>query len=343
MDLLNKIKKFLLQTKEKSLKDIIDETFILSKKKKEKISLDEAIRQILASQKIKKENKKLLIKELLLRKIPKEKIKTITKDQIIQVLSQIEKEPSKITLPLEIISGLEEKPEILKEKTLDEIVKTIRKGKIEMAEEQLRQLKETEKKEEIGKARLKEKIKIEKKPILSPEILEKISLPKEKLIEIKKPEVVKVQGLENFIKILLTILTEGKFNVAFDKNPMPIILEDEKLFKFLAQIRDTGGGGPAVVQLKSKHEVGDGAITVTTAGTRIQLPDKPCKRVYIQADEGNTGVIVVGSSTVVAASANRRGKAFYATQGDWFEVDNFNRLYIDATADNQKIQYYYEN
>ncbi len=88
--------------------------------------------------------------------------------------------------------------------------------------------------------------------------------------------------------------------------------------------------------------VGDGTATVTSAGTAVQLSDIACKRVFIQAHESNTGTIVVGGSTVVAALVGRRGFAFFPTQGEWFNISNLNLLYIDSTADGDKITFYYE-
>ena len=90
--------------------------------------------------------------------------------------------------------------------------------------------------------------------------------------------------------------------------------------------------------------VGDGTVTVTTAGTRVQLSatSVPCKKVFIQAHESNTGTIVVGGSTCVAALVGRRGKALFPTQGDTFFVSDLNLLYIDSTVSLDKVNYYYE-
>jgi len=88
--------------------------------------------------------------------------------------------------------------------------------------------------------------------------------------------------------------------------------------------------------------VGDATATVTTAGTRVQLSDVTCKRAFLQAHESNTGTIVVGAATCVAALVGRRGLALYSTQGDWFNVSNTNLLYIDSTANGDKVNIYYE-
>jgi len=90
--------------------------------------------------------------------------------------------------------------------------------------------------------------------------------------------------------------------------------------------------------------VGDGTKTVTTAGSRVQLSTTsvPCRRVWIQASSANTGVIVVGSVTCVAAEATRQGLALWPTQGSFFNVDNLNLLYLDATANTQSVNFFYE-
>ena len=89
--------------------------------------------------------------------------------------------------------------------------------------------------------------------------------------------------------------------------------------------------------------VGDGTATVTTAGTRVQLSAQACKKVIIQAHESNTGTLVVGGSTVVGALSGRRGLALYPTNSAVFQISNLNLLYIDSTANGDKINYYYES
>lgn len=94
---------------------------------------------------------------------------------------------------------------------------------------------------------------------------------------------------------------------------------------------------------ESGHGVaGDNTATVVTAGVRVQLPDLAIKRVIIQAHESNTGTIVVGGATVVAALSGRRGITLYNTQSFEFKINNLNLLYIDSTAAGDKINYYYE-
>ena len=88
--------------------------------------------------------------------------------------------------------------------------------------------------------------------------------------------------------------------------------------------------------------VGDGTATVASAGTRVQMTNVTVKRVFLQASMANTGIIVVGGVTCVAAEATRRGIALYKNQGVWLYVNNLNLLYLDSTQDNDKVHYYYE-
>ena len=93
----------------------------------------------------------------------------------------------------------------------------------------------------------------------------------------------------------------------------------------------------------ASSSIGTGRKTVTTAGTAVQMSAQVCKRVFIQALANNTDAIAVGDSGVVAAAATHQGKLFYAGQGDWFNVNNLNLLYIDSVVNGEGISFYYEN
>lgn len=88
---------------------------------------------------------------------------------------------------------------------------------------------------------------------------------------------------------------------------------------------------------------GDGRAVVTTAGTRVQLPDQECTRVHITAETDNTEVVVVGGSTVVASLSTRRGTPLYATDDFTIYVANLNQIWIDSTVNGEGITYSYEN
>jgi hypothetical protein len=86
----------------------------------------------------------------------------------------------------------------------------------------------------------------------------------------------------------------------------------------------------------------DNRKVVTTAGDSVQLATStPCKKVVIQAETNNTGVIVVGGTTVVAAQATRRGIALFP--GDVYEeeIDNLADVYLDATVSGDGVTFNY--
>lgn len=94
--------------------------------------------------------------------------------------------------------------------------------------------------------------------------------------------------------------------------------------------------------------VGDGNGTVTTSGTAVQVASNACKRVVVcnnpaNASLTNGGIIVVGTSTVVAAEATRRGATIYPGNSLEFNISNTDLLYIDATDNGAKYHFYYEN
>jgi len=104
---------------------------------------------------------------------------------------------------------------------------------------------------------------------------------------------------------------------------------------------------PSNPAIKAEHNIttiGDGRKVVTTAGTREALASStPCKRVVITAETDNTGIIVVGGSTVVAATATRQGTPLYAGDSFELEIDNLADVYLDATVDGEGVTYTYFN
>lgn len=87
----------------------------------------------------------------------------------------------------------------------------------------------------------------------------------------------------------------------------------------------------------------DGRITVTTAGTRVQMTATStlCRKLDVVAETDNTGIVVVGASTVVAALATRRGIPLNA--GDFYsmEIDELTRIWIDSTVSGDGVTFSY--
>jgi len=89
--------------------------------------------------------------------------------------------------------------------------------------------------------------------------------------------------------------------------------------------------------------VGDGRLTVTTAGTAVRFPDQACTYVIITAEDNNTGNVVVGGSTVVAAQATRRGVLLEASRSEKIYVNNLEKLFLDSTVNGDGVTYAFFN
>jgi len=88
--------------------------------------------------------------------------------------------------------------------------------------------------------------------------------------------------------------------------------------------------------------IADGRKVVTTAGTAVALAaSTSVQYVVVTAETDNTGVIVVGGSTVVATLATRRGKPLNAGESFGFPVDNLADVYIDSTVDTDGVTFVY--
>ncbi len=89
-----------------------------------------------------------------------------------------------------------------------------------------------------------------------------------------------------------------------------------------------------------------GKVTVTTAGTRVQLSSTltRARGIYIEADEDNTGVIFIGGSTVSGDSyiaALNAGEGFTWTADQGGPALDPSSIYIDSDANTQSVQWGY--
>jgi hypothetical protein len=89
--------------------------------------------------------------------------------------------------------------------------------------------------------------------------------------------------------------------------------------------------------------IADGRKVVATAGSRETLvaATTSCKKVDIVAELDNTGVIVVGGSTVVAAAATRRGVPLEAGDSYSMEIDDLVDIYLDTTVNGDGVTFIY--
>lgn len=87
----------------------------------------------------------------------------------------------------------------------------------------------------------------------------------------------------------------------------------------------------------------DGVKTVTTAGTDVALvaSSTPAKRVIIQAQTDNTGLIAIGPTGVDATEATGTGVVLYPGDAIELLVDNLEDIYVDATVDGEGVRFLY--
>lgn len=97
--------------------------------------------------------------------------------------------------------------------------------------------------------------------------------------------------------------------------------------------------GTPGVRTQGSTAITTNVLSVTTVGTRVQLPSVTCRRVTIIARKANTGIIYVGSSTVTSAIY---GIALDPKDRIEIEVSNSNLVYIDASVAGEGISYIIE-
>ena len=107
-------------------------------------------------------------------------------------------------------------------------------------------------------------------------------------------------------------------------------------------VKATIQAGTAVIG-KTGHDItsiADNRKVVTTAGTAVALAaSTPAKYVILTAETDNTGVIVVGGSTVVAAQATRRGTPLNPGASMGVPCDNLADIYIDSTVSGDGVTF----
>ncbi len=88
--------------------------------------------------------------------------------------------------------------------------------------------------------------------------------------------------------------------------------------------------------------IGHGVKTVTTAGTDVALGSSTAiKRVIIQSQTDNTGLIAVGASGVDATEATGTGIVLYAGESVELWTTNLTTVFIDATVSGEGVRYTY--
>lgn len=88
-----------------------------------------------------------------------------------------------------------------------------------------------------------------------------------------------------------------------------------------------------------------GLKAITTANTpeQITATSTPIKRVVIQAKSSNVGTIVIGFANTVRASPSASINGIDLQAGDAYTVDinNLNKVWIDASISGESVTYHY--
>ena len=139
---------------------------------------------------------------------------------------------------------------------------------------------------------------------------------------------------------------------------------DEIMQKVTRQDKETKGfrtflygldanGNPAVAKVDSDGNVyttpmnygtvGTGRKVCASAGTREQFSAQACKMVMIQAEDSNTGDVVIGGAAVVEADNTRQGINVYPGAIITLYVSNMNLLYLDSEVSGDGVHFMYFN
>ncbi|QHA00953.1 hypothetical protein [Dehalobacter restrictus] len=120
-------------------------------------------------------------------------------------------------------------------------------------------------------------------------------------------------------------------------NPTPVMVTDSLPTgsNIIGRVGiDSGNNGVSIVG--SLANITGAVQNVTTAGTRLQLPDIDCHEVTIIAKRLNTGYIYAGGSDV---SSSVYGVELAALESYTFPVANANQIYIDSSVNGEGISY----
>lgn len=206
---------------------------------------------------------------------------------------------------------------------------------------------------EIPKAEIEVKIPEIKVP--KPEVI--VNVPEVKIPQIKvpKPEViVKIPEIKiPQTKVEFPDEMEIRGNVGLKgitrDDPLPVLMVDTEgkpLKLSIESLTMLGGGGGARSGIMKTtgdipKKISDNRQTVTTAGTAVRLVSSsfPCKKVVIQAETDNTGIMAVGDATVVATEGSQRGNVLYTGMSITIEIDDANKLFLNATVSAEGVTF----
>jgi len=108
-------------------------------------------------------------------------------------------------------------------------------------------------------------------------------------------------------------------------------------YQLIVNLLKTGGESLNLADVLAGSSTISGAVVnVTTAGSRVQLPDIDCREVTVIAKRTNTGSIYVGGVNV---SSSIYGAELRPRDSITLSLSNANMIYIDAAVNGEGISY----
>lgn len=93
------------------------------------------------------------------------------------------------------------------------------------------------------------------------------------------------------------------------------------------------------ISIQQPTGLGSNKVSVTAAGTKVQLGSTVCVSVTIKALATNTGLIFVGNSSV----SSLNGFQLSAGDGVSFNISNINAIYIDSSVNGEGVTYLFNS
>lgn len=90
------------------------------------------------------------------------------------------------------------------------------------------------------------------------------------------------------------------------------------------------------VNVSGSNQLLTGVVNVTAPGSKVRLPNVPCREITIIAKDENTGTIFVGDQNVSNVSY---GVTLKTKDSFTFAINNANLLYIDSTVAGEGVSY----
>ena len=133
---------------------------------------------------------------------------------------------------------------------------------------------------------------------------------------------------------LAALLTKADFNAKADITLTA--LRDAIRGDGSKTLTDLSTALTTLTQLAGSNIIKGALASVVTAGTRLQLPNFPCREVVIIAKRENTGYVYVGGMDV---STTVYGAELASKDSITLQVSNTNLIYLDASVSGEGVNY----